>query len=312
MNPIILAAFIAPLLYAIVNFIDKFLVTKVATSKSAWMFFGFFSFIISLIIFICLTVSGYSVFLPIENIGMLLLTGVFQVSWVYFYYKALEGGDASSVAPLFQFIGFFSYILGVIFLSEILALPKLVALGFILFGGALLSYNPKKKLAFRKEAGYMLIATLIISLGLVFFKKSTIEIESFTTIGISEFFISSLWMYVGMGLTTVIVFFVAPSFRKEFKVMLKSNTRAVWKVYILAEVLNVLATLAVSYASLRIAVVSVTALKAVQGFYVLMIGIIGTKFLPKYIYEDLSGRSLIFKIVAIVLMAGGAILLAVY
>ncbi len=314
MNPILLASVVAPLLYAIVNYVDKFLVTKVATSKSAWTFFGLFSFIIAFIIFVWLSIGGNTVALPMKNIAMLLLSGVFQVSWVYFYFNALEGEDTSSVTPLFQFIGLFTYILGVIFLGEILAFGSVVAIALILIGGALLSYNPNKKFAFRKEAGYMILASFIISLGLVFFKKSTFGIESFGTngiIGMSEFFISSFWMYIGMGLTALVVLAFLPSFRNDFTEMMRKNSATVWKVNVLNEVLNVLATLAFSYASLKIAVATVSALEAIQGFYVLVIGIILTKLLPKYISEDLSRKTLIFKFVAVAIMVAGGVLLAI-
>ncbi|MBP7831617.1 MAG: EamA family transporter [Candidatus Pacebacteria bacterium] len=311
MNPILLAAVVAPLLYATVNYVDKFIVGKVATSKSAWSFFGLFSFIIAGIIVGGLAIVGTSIQLPAHNALMLMVTGIFQVSWVYLYFKALEGEDTSSVTPLFQFIGFFAYIFGVLFLGEVLAAPKLLALALILVGGGLLSYDPGKKLAFKKEAGYMLLASAIIALGLVFFKKSTTDIASFDTIGLTEFFISSFWMYLGMGVTTVLVLVCAPSVRNDLSVMLKKNSATVWKANILNEVLNVLATLSVSYALLKIPVATVSALQSVQAFYVLLIGIFGTMFLPKYISETFTKKSIIYKVIAIGIMVAGGILLEV-
>lgn len=311
MNPLILAAIVAPLLYAVINFLDKYMVSKVATSKSAWVFSGFFSGLVGLIVLLVLVILKQEILLPAKEAGLLFIAGVFQIAWLYFYFKALEKEDTSTVTPLFQFIGVFTYIFGVIFLGEVLVLGKLFAVGLILFGGGLLFYDPSKKLSFKKEAWYMILATFILSLSLVLFKKSLPEIESLDSVGILKFSTSTMYMFIGMFSATFFVFTSSKSFFDEFKVMWKQNSKKVWKVVTLTEIFNILATLTVVYATLSIEVVKVTALESMQAFYVLLIGILGTKYLPKYISEDkLSKKSLSIKILAILIIIAGGFLLA--
>ena len=311
---LILALFIAPFLFSMVNFIDSFIVNKIATVKSAWAFFGLFSFIVSIVIFVWAATTNHSLHLSSEAIRILLLSGVFQVAWVYFYLKALHGVNASSAVPFFQFIGFFAYILGVIFLGESLALSKFIALLVILFGGAMLNYEPGVPFRIRREVGYMLIATLIIAVGLVFFKMGAMSVESFSGSGLSHFFVSSFWMYLGMGISTIIMLILSKSVRTEFVDSVKQRSAIMWKANLLGELSNVLATFAVSYASLKIPVATVTALESIQALYALGLGFIGARLWPRLfpgeaLKEGLR-HSLVYKVIAIILMiAGGMVLI---
>ena len=307
MNPIIIAAVVAPLLFAVINFLDRFMVTRVSTSRSAWIFSGFFSFLMSVTALIVVSVIGESILLSRTDALLLLATGFLQISWLYFYFKAFETEDVSTVVPYMQFIGVFSYILGLIFLQENLALPKLLGLVGVILGGGILSYEGK--LSFKKGAYYMLFSMLIISLGVVFFKKFTLGVESFTTIGISEFFTSIFWVFLGMGLTSAIVYLTSKSFRNDFKVLIRTNEKQAWKIMAWIELLNIVAIVLVSYASLKIEVAKVSAFESIQLIYVLIIAVVGTKLFPKYISEKIDKKTLLRKIIALVLMLAGGVLL---
>ncbi len=300
---IILAAFVAPIAFSLINFFDKFLIDKVSTPKSLFAFSGLFTFIIALIVFIYANATGKFISIPTADILILLLSGAMQLSWVYLYLKALNVKDSevSSVIPWFEFVGVFTFFLAYFILGETLSRDNLLSIGMIIFGGILLSIDFTQKFRFRKESFYMLCASFIISLGFVLFKESTP--------GSTEFVTSVFWAQIGMGITGLLVVVFFKSFRIELLDMLQKNGKTVWNINILSEVLNGIGLLAVGYALLQTEAAKVTAFGSTQSFYVLLFGVLGSFLFPKFIQESHTIRSVIPKILAIGLIVAGGFML---
>lgn len=300
---IILAAFVAPIAFSLINFFDKFLIDKISTPKSLFAFSGLFTFVIALIVFVYAKTTGKFISIPAEDIFILILSGVMQLSWVYLYLKALsvDESEVSSVIPWFEFVGVFTFFLAYFILGETLTANNLVNIGMIIFGGILLSVDFSQKFRFRKESFYMLCASFIIALSFILFKESTP--------GSSEFVTSAFWAQIGMGLTGLFVVIFFKSFRTELIEMIQKNGKKVLRINILNEVLNGIGLLAVGYAVLQTEAAKVMAFGSTQSFYVLLFGIIGSVLFPKYIQENHTIKSVIPKVIAIAFMVIGGFLL---
>lgn len=302
----ILAAIVAPLCFALVNISDSYLVKHVAPIKALFLFSGLFTFIVAIVFLFISLSTGIQIILPISTILILLVSGVLEFGWLWFYLKALDNEEVpvSSIIPFFQLIGVFIYILGIIFLDERLALDNLFYAFLVLLGGALLTIDFKEFKFRAREAGLMSIAALIIALGSVFFKTQAMD-------DLSLFPTAMFWMSLGMAITALVCYIVLPSFRKELHDTMQENRKSKTTIAlnISNEVFNALGLVAVMYASLKIQIAQVYAVGSLQYLYVFLIGVIGTLLLPKIFNENLSKASLIPKIIAIALMIlGGAML----
>ncbi len=302
----ILAAIVAPLCFALVNISDSYLVKHVAPIRALFLFSGLFTFVVAFVFLIISMTGGIEIFLPTKTVLILLLSGVLEFSWLWFYLKALENEDVpvSSVIPFFQLIGVFVYILGIIFLGEKLAVSNLFYAFLVLLGGAMLAID-FKEFTFRfREAFLMSISALIIALGSVFFKTQAMD-------DLSLFPTSMFWMSLGMGITALVCYIALPTFRKELHDTMSENqkSKTTIAINISNEVLNAIGLVAVMFASLKIQIAQVYAVGLLQYFYVFLIGLVGTLVAPHIFNEKISRSSLIPKIIAIALMIiGGAML----
>ncbi len=302
----ILAAIVAPLCFALVNISDSYLVKHVAPIRALFLFSGLFTFVVALVFLIISLIGGIEIFLPTKTILILILSGVLEFSWLWFYLKALENEEipVSSVIPFFQLIGVFVYILGIIFLGEKLALNNLFFALLVILGGAILAID-FKEFTFRfREAFLMSISALIIALGSVFFKTQAMD-------DLSLFPTSMFWMSIGMGMTALVCYIALPKFRKELHETMHENRKSKMTIAINIsnEVLNAIGLVAVMFASLKIQIAQVYAVGSLQYFYVFLIGVVGTLIAPHIFNEKISKSSLIPKIIAIALMIiGGAML----
>ncbi len=304
MHWLILAAVVAPLLFAVVNFIDSYLTKKIATVYSLFSFSGLFTFVVAIVIAIYAAFAGIGLGLPIHSIELIILSGAFFMLMLYWYLKAFftEDSEVSSVIPWFQFISVFALLFGYIFLGEIPTANVIIPIILIIIGAIILSIDFRSNLKFRKESKWALGAAIAMAASTVAFKAGVgpQEIPFATT-----FF----WMNIGTGVTTLIVFILSSNVRRELRDLIKNNGAKVLKLSILNEVLNALALGAISLAALQTIVSKVYAFGSFQTIYSFVLGVIGTIFLPKYVQEDLSKRNVVPKIIAIILVVAGGFLI---
>ncbi len=129
----LIIAFLAPLLWAISNFIDKFLVSKYFKGGTG-----------TLVIYSCLI--GFPVALLIgvykqyvTNIApltaiLIALNGCLYITFLFPYFKALKKADTSIVIPFFQTIPVLGFILAFFILGETLTLKQIIASLLIIIG----------------------------------------------------------------------------------------------------------------------------------------------------------------------------------
>jgi transporter family protein len=301
----ILLTISAVILWSFVNIADNYLVERNKKSGdpigSLVIFSSLFGFIAALII-LFFTKSIFV--LSVSQIAVLLLAGLCNVSWIIFYLKALPDEDVSTVIPWFLTSPFFGYILGYIILGENLSTKQLLGGLIILIGGLLLSIKRQ-----HDKSGYtirwllirnMTIASLLAALWAILFKFIARE---------NDFWISSFWEHIGLGVGGLFIIFFAPSYRKGFLKIIRSNTKQILFINLSSETLTITGNLLANYAILLVPVTAVLLLEVIQPAIVFILGIFFTIFFPKILREDISRNNLIQKGTAIAIMILGAMLL---
>ena len=295
----------APFLWAIANIADDYLVTnyssrEIKLSSGALVLFSsligiFFAFII-----LIFTKGIFSI--SLRNIILLLVTGGLTVTWMLMYLYSLEIEDISTVVPWFMISPIFGYILGYIFLGEILTKNQMIGSIIILLGALIISLNFEKgkEMIKKKMILYMIFASLAIAISGIIFKYVTVE---------SNFWISNFWEYFGLGIFGLIIYIFVPNYRKQFHFINKIGGKKIFAVNTFVELISIAGNLLSNFALLLAPVSMVYLVSSFQPAIVLILSVLGTKFMPHIIDENISKKILIPKIIAIFMMIAGSIFL---
>ncbi|HTE48297.1 MAG TPA: DMT family transporter [Candidatus Paceibacterota bacterium] len=293
----------APFLWALVNISDQYLVANYSTGKRGSGGLVLFSSLIGLFVALIIGIFTSGIFgIPILDKILLVITGGITIAWIILYLFTLEIEDVSAVVPWFLTIPIFGYVLGYVFLGETLTTAQFIGSGIVLFGVSLISINfsgQKKKLNWR-PAVYMIIACFLIAIAGVIFK--------YVTIG-DNFWISSFWEYAGLGGFGVLIYFFVPKYRKEFMLMNRSGGKKIFLLNTTSEILTIGGNLLTNYAILLAPVAMVYLVSSFQPAIVLFLTLLATKFFPNVAKENIKGRVLLPKIIAIVIMIVGSAIL---
>lgn len=292
----------APFLWAFVNIADHYLISKYSQSEKERSSGGLviFSSLIGLLgaFLIWVFVSGVSD-IPLWDKIFLLLAGALTVVWIILYLFTLEIEDVSAVVPWFLSVPVFGYILGYIFLGETLTTYQILGSVIIFFGLILISINfhEEKRSLKKKPLLYMVVACLIIAISGIIFK--------YVTVG-NNFWISSFWEYLGLGITGLLIFLFIPKHRAEFMHMNKVGGHKIIFVNIISEIMSIFGNLLTNFALLLAPVTMVFLVSSFQPAIVLILTVLGTKFFPHIIKENISRKVLVTKIIAITLIVLGS------
>lgn len=300
-----LIALVAPFLWAIVNIADQYLIANFSQREKERSSGGLviFSSIIGIIIALLILIFTNGIFdIPLLDKSILLFAGLLTVVWIILYLYTLEIEEVSNVIPWFLMVPVFGYILGYIFLGETLTNSQMIGSLIILCGLVLISINFKEgKRYFKKKLTlYMVFASMIIAISGILFKYVTIE---------NNFWVSSFWEYLGLGIAGLLIFLFIPKHRNEFLYMHRTGGRKIFFVNVISELMSITGNLMTNFALLLAPVTLVYLVGSLQPALVLILSILGTKFLPHIIKENISTKILIPKIIAIALMTLGSVFL---
>jgi drug/metabolite transporter (DMT)-like permease len=297
----------ATFLWAIVNIADQFLVSKYSQKEKERSSGGLVLFSSLIGIFIAL---GIGIFTPnVFNIILfdkilLIIAGGLSICWIILYLYAIEIENISVIVPWFLTVPIFGYIFGYIFLGETLTLNQILGSIVVFFGLILISidfFEKKEKRGVKKQIIiYMLSASIIVAISGIIFKYVTIE---------GNFWVSSFWEYIGLGGIGLILYLFVPKYRNEFMYMNRTGGRKIFFINIMSELMTIFGNLLTNFALLLAPVAMVYLVGSFQPAIVLILIIIGTKFFPQIISENLSRKVLIQKIIAIIIMITGSVFL---
>lgn len=304
----LLLALAAPLLFAITNFADKYLIEHYAKSEegsSVGSLALFSSLFAVLVIPIFLLFDIPSDNLSVQAIWILITTGVVYLGSIILYLYALNDDDVSNVIPFWLTAPLFDFILAKIFLGEQLSRVEIFSGLLILIGAALLTVEQDDSGKVRIKwnlAFLMLLSSALLAINDLLFKKTAVE---------AGFWDSFFWTYAGYGILGIILFCVIKSYRHEFIKLLKKSGSVILGVNIGGEVLMIAGDAALRFATLLAPLAIVQSVSdGFQPVYTFIGGVALTLWFPSIISESIDRRHLMRKTAALVAMVVGLFFLA--
>jgi drug/metabolite transporter (DMT)-like permease len=237
--------------------------------------------------------------MPLRAVSLIALSGALYMAAMYFYLGALQGEEASVVAPFYQASPLFGYILAYLVLGESLTSLQMIGGVLIVGGAALVSIrrgSHKGKFKVRLVAR-MLSCAFALSVATVIFKVYAIE---------DEFWPTTFWTYVGEAVFGVGLLLI-PTIRRQFFALFKTNPWALLGINGSNELINLGGGLGSRYALMLAPLSLVQAVNSTTTLFVFLIGIGITLFTPSLGREDLSPRNLLQKSVSTILVVVGLI-----
>src|SRR5215472_6433454 len=234
------------------------------------------------------------------SIALIALAGILYMTGMLFYLRALQSEEASVVAPFFQTGPLFGYVLAYFVLGETLS-PRQMLGGALIIVGALfvsLRFGRNMKTFKTRLAALMVTCGFIMALSSLIFKVFALRVEFWTT---------TFWMFVGEGIFGAVLLMI-PSYRWQFLTLLRTNTAALLSINASNELVNLGGGLGNRYALLLAPLSLVQAIGSTTTLFVFAFGVVLSVFFPRFGRETLSGRELLQKGVAAILVATGVAL----
>ncbi len=284
-----------PILYAIANLADKWLVhgdEEDSNPGALLALSGLFAsmFAIPLGIFIILTGRDFG---DAVSILMLIAIGGLFFAAMYIYLDMLKVEDSSCVVAWFQIVPLFGVVGAFFFLGESPEWYHIVAIVLLVIGGFMISYNNgnmKKTIIF-----WMIVASLLLALYDVFFASYGRGIDELSAI----FFMLLGKMMAGAACLL---------FDRETRIGFMIGLRTKLKAQFVSESINTLADMAMYASLLFFPVIIVQGVTAVQPLFVLIGAAAFGGIFPE-IKEEFTGKDFRKKVIAMTLLILGGILL---
>ncbi len=285
---------VAPLVYTVVNFIDKYLLSKSFKDyRGLPVYTALVSFCFGLAIWI---VTGFSL-LSFRDGVIIITTGVITLWSIVIYYKALSREETSNVILYFQLIPLFSIFFALFFLGERLSGKQMIGFFVVLFGSLLAVINPKSW-NWRLPESFLLILLFDLMTALAgFLMKFVLNTQSFLTVFSYESF--------GIGVGGLILYLAVPSIRTSFLKSRKRQKKKTLFLIVLNESVFVTAKSSMYYAFALGPLALVSVLGNTQVFFGILFGFVLTFLFPKIFRESIEKGTLTLKLIsAVVLFAG--------
>lgn len=292
-------ALLAPALYALVVFIDKFIVSKKVKDYRCMPVYASLMGLLSGTVIWFFT--GRPV-LPLNDAFIVVFAGVLTTISFVMYYKAVLDEDASTINLFFQLGPVFILILAFFFLGEKLNFKQLI--GFVvicysIYGASINSNQKRKKKGISKALIYILIYDILWAISAILMKFAL------NANSLSQIISYQNW---GVALGGVGIFLLVPSIRLSFLTSVKTIKTNVVGMMLSNELLFVLAR-TVTYIAYSLGSVAVVGLlEGTQVFYGILYGWLFTLLAPTKFSEDINKKTIRRKIFFAVLLFVGIIL----
>lgn len=299
-----LVALIAPILWSIVNHIDKYILSRYQEGRGIGAILTFSS-VSSVVVLPFIAFFHHSQIFNISLVDSttLLIIGFLGALAFYFYLKALDTEEASVVIPLFQFDPVFAYILSYFILQESLNLNQILSSVLILVGIVLLSIeiDIENKLKLKKKALILVaISSFLFALSGVLFKKLAL---------VDSFWVSIFWQYAGLTVFGILILIFYKKFRQDFILMVTTPKLKILSLNIVSETLYIIGGLANNFAILIAPVALVFVVNSYQSLFVFFFAVLFTAFLPTFVSEKISRKHFFHKLISIIIILIGSYLL---
>lgn len=295
----LLLAFTGPVFWALSTHIDKYLVARYFP-RSDTAVLMVFTALINILLLPPIAWLVPAVFdVHVTDALVLALSGILYMAAMLFYLRAIQGDEASVVAPLFQASTLFTFLFAWLLLGETLTVTSACGGALIVAGALLVSFEFGERRRFKLRLVLLMLAcTSVLALSSVIFKYFAVR---------DRFWVTAFWSYAGEIAFGVGIIAVR-HYRAEFVALLKRSPGPVIAVNGANELINLGAALGVRYAFLLAPIALVSAISSTTTLFVFAFGVLITHWRPQFGRENLSRRNLVQKGIAAALIAGGVAL----
>jgi drug/metabolite transporter (DMT)-like permease len=292
----------AQALFSLGAHVDKYLLSRYFKGSAPGSLI-LFSSLFSLVVLPVLALASPGVFaIAAGHVAVLLVGGFLNITGVIVSLYAMQRGEASVVATLFQMVPLFNYAFAYVLLGETLTPVQAVAAALILVGAVVVSLDlAGSRPRFRRTVFLQVaVASALIAANAVLFKSAALS---------EDFWTSTFWSYVSLAVVGVALFSLVRPYRAQFLATLRVNRIPVIGLNALNETLAVVGYVMITYATLLVPVVLVSVMSGFQPLIVFVLGAALTLLPPRIGREDLSRGRVVQKLVAMAIMLLGTYLL---
>ena len=287
-------------MYTIVNFIDKYIVTKEVKDYRGMPIYGTIMGLIMGSIFFVAT--GFPV-LPLRDTLLLLLSGCLIIWSAAVYFKAISADDASKIILLFQMTPLMVLLMSYIFLGESISAWQVV--GFFLIFASIIGVSDDAHMR-----GFQLTKTFWLILLVTFMWALSAILVSFT-ISANSFAEVLSYESWGLGLGGLMLYVFFPQIRNAFNKSIREIRKVILGVMFANEGVFVAGKTMTFFAYSLGPTSLVSVLGGTQVFIGIIYGLILTLFFPHIVKEDISRKMLSRKLVFSLILFCGLILVSV-
>lgn len=299
----ILVALVAPLLWSLLNHVDKYLISKYAGHSGVGglaVFSSLFAvFVLPVVFVIDRSVLDISLF----EASCLITSGILFVFCIFLYLHALQREDASHVVPFWFLTPVFAYIIGILLLGEHIVGGKILGGIITLVGALILSLEFDQGIRVKKVTALLMIfSSLSLAFGDAIFKLFAID---------TSFWQSIFWNQVGLVLFGLILLCIR-AYRIDFIKICRQNTKQLVALNIGGEIVQAVASIVNFYAVLIAPIALVLLVNyTAQPLFVFAEGLLITRFFPRLSQERLDRAHVIQKLASILIMSVGIYLVLI-
>lgn len=294
-------ALLAPAVYALVNFIDKYIV---GTELVDYRGIPIVSAGIGVILGTLLWVGQGCPLIGIQDGLLVMLSGMLAVFAAVLYFQAIYRESAGKIIVLMQLVPVFVLGLSVLFLQEFLAGRQILGFSVILLTAIILT-----KMTGRPAAGMKIslrVILLVIGADLMWAVSSVLLKYLVTENAFWKILIYQSW---GAGLGGLCLFCGIPYMRKAFLASISTASVPVIGLILLNETVFITGKLFNLLALSTGPATLVSVLGSTQVFFGLLYGPVFTKALPLVYREDVSRQGLLHEVILATGMFAGICLL---
>ena len=291
----IIFSILAAFTWAVVNTIDKFILTKwIRNPVLPLIVLGFIGLLASIIIFF---LHGFS-FLSLPNILLGICSGLFYSLMSMFYFKAAKIEEISRVVPLFYLAPLFVLILASILINESFEKINYLGIFLLVVGALLISSRNLVRIRFGKAFWLMILSSLSLAINQVITKY---------LLGYSDFWTVFSWTRIGMFISLIPIYFTGIP---DLQSTVRQHGKRVFGLISLSQCLNLLGVVFITIAISKGHVTLVNSLSSIQPLLVLIIVVLLSIFNPNILKEEFNKSNLTVKFIAILLIFCGAIIVS--
>ncbi len=269
-----LIALIPPLLYGISNQIDKTLLSKYFNEGGVGTLI-----IISALLSIVSVPFVFLVDPTVLNVDtghlpVLAFAGLLNVGLIWFYLRALNEDEPAVVIVFYQLVPVLGLLFGYTILGETINQMQLIAMGTILLGTSIVSFElqmeERGRLKFRAFTVFnMLGACTCWALETAVLKKVALE---------ENIWRSLFWEQSMMVLVGILILIFIPAYRITFLRALKENSKKILFLNASNEVLYIIGNIIGAAAAMLAPIALILLAQPFQSIFVFVIGIMLTSY----------------------------------